>query len=469
MSTVVTLARKDLTEFVRDRRLLLLAALVVVLALTAVAAAYVRVAAYEADRVATERRDRVTWESQGERNPHSAAHFATWALRPLTPLALLDPGATPFAGSAIWMEAHNQNPARARTVEDAASAFDLGVFSAAWVLQILVPLLIGVIAAGAVARERERGTLRLLLANGAPVRRIVPGKLLALSGTVALLVVPVLLAAVIAALAAGPLAPLRLLLWVAAYAAFFGILSAIAVAVSVAARTVSQALLLLIGLWLLAALLLPRAGAGLAESLAPTPQADQFWAAVGADRATLPKVFGPDAAAFGASMAEQYGVASVEDLPVFFGGLQLEEDERLNAGVFEHHFGRLADHYRQQRQLLRISGLLTPVTSLQNVSMALAGTDMAHQLAFQDQAEAHRREMVGALNRDLILHGREAGFDYTAGAELWQATADFRFAPPGLGATLRSIVADLAILLAWALGAALLLRSASQRLAREVL
>ncbi|MGB3928461.1 MAG: hypothetical protein WBL20_05805, partial [Sphingobium sp.] len=109
MTAASAIARKDWREFVRDRRLLVMAALMVLLSLAAVMTAYARVAAYEADRVATERRDRVTWESQGERNPHSVAHFATWALRPLTPLAVLEPGVTPYAGAAIWMEAHNQN------------------------------------------------------------------------------------------------------------------------------------------------------------------------------------------------------------------------------------------------------------------------------------------------------------------------------------------------------------------------
>jgi hypothetical protein len=138
------------------------------------------------------------------------------------PLAVLDPGVTPYAGSAIWMEAHNRNPARARPVEDAASAFDLGRFSAA-------------------------------------------------------------------------------------YALFFGTIAAFAVAVSALAKSASQALLTLIGLWLVAVMIVPRAGAGFAELAHPTPAPDSFFAAMSADLKAQLDPFGKDAEAFALAMAKRYG------------------------------------------------------------------------------------------------------------------------------------------------------------------
>ena len=100
-----SIARKDWLEFTRDRRLVVMAALIALLTLAAIATSFVRITEYERDRAATQVRDRVTWENQGERNPHGVAHFASWALRPMTSLSLLDPGVTPYAGSAVWMEA----------------------------------------------------------------------------------------------------------------------------------------------------------------------------------------------------------------------------------------------------------------------------------------------------------------------------------------------------------------------------
>ena len=466
-ATITGIAAKDWREFVRDKRLLLMAIMVGLLAIAAVATAFARVRAHEADRAATTARDRITWEAQGQRNPHSVAHFASWALRPLTSLAVLDPGVTPYAGSAVWMEAHNRNPARARPIEDAASAFDLGQFSAAWVLQMLVPLLIFVIGAGVVARERERGTLRLMLASGAAPGAIVPRKLGGLARIAALLVVPVLVSALAAAALAGPVDPLRLVLWGLVYTLFFAIVAGIAVAVSAMARTASQAMLVLVGLWLFAMLLVPRAGASLAELVAPTPSADAFFTGIAADMDKQPDAFGKDSDAFGAAMAKRYGVARVEDLPVSLDGLRLAEGENHGNIVFDRYYGGLARTYAEQRNVLRASGIASPLIALQNVSMALAGTDTAHQLAFQTQAEAHRRRMIDGLNNDMTVHGKGKAFDYLAGPALWKATKGFRWTAPELGFAVRAVVPDLLVLLLWLAGTSGLLSIAARRLVRE--
>ena len=458
------ISAKDWTEFVRDRRLLLAAVLVTLLGIAAVATSFARVSAYETDRRATEARDRTTWEGQGARNPHSAAHFSNWALRPLTPLALLDPGVTPYAGSAVWMEAHNQNPPRARAVEDLSGAFDLGAFSAAWILQTLMPLLIFVIGAGAVARERERGTLRLMLASGLGARRLVPGKAAALGRIAALLAVPLIVVALAAAVLAGPADPLRLLLWSGAYALFFAIVAVIAVVVSAASRTASQAMLALIGLWLIAVVLVPRAGAGLAAATIPAPTPDAFWSAMIAEIDKQPDPF--DSETFGPAMAKRYGVATVEDLPVSLAGLQLDESERVGNAVFDSSYGALADTYGRQRALLSWTGLVSPIAPLQNISMALAGTDMASQLSFQRQAEALRRQTIGVLNGDMTANGKGKDFDYQAGSDLWKTIPAFRYRPPALGAALGSVIPDILILAAWSGLAGLLLVASGRWLER---
>lgn len=207
------IAAKDWLEFRRDRRLLVAALLVITLALAAAIGSLAQVRAGEADRVAAAALDRRTWEGQGARNPHSAAHFATWAFRPLTPMMVLDPGVTPFAGRAIWMEAHSRNAAVARPVADSATGGLGAGFSVASLTQTIVPLLLFAIAAGLVARERERGTLRLMLAGGADGDRLVWSKAAALGRIAMLVALPILGTGLVAALAAGPLEPLRLLLW----------------------------------------------------------------------------------------------------------------------------------------------------------------------------------------------------------------------------------------------------------------
>jgi ABC-2 type transport system permease protein len=464
MSVTAAIVRKDMRELSRDRRVIAMVLLVLVLGLTAIATSFTRVSAYEADRAATISSDRETWEAQGDRNPHSVAHFATWALRPLTAGALLDPGISSYAGSAIWMEAHNQNPARARPIEDQVTTLATGEFSIAWVLQMLMPLLIGVIAAGAVARERERGTLRLILASGGSAARFVSAKLASVGQVTAMIAGGVMVLGVAAAVAAGSANVGMMSLWLLGYAVFLAIIVAIAVGVSARARSTGQALLILVGLWLFAIVLVPRAATSAAEVIAPTPAADQFWTAMSTAMEAQPDPFGDDADAFGQAMARRYGVATVEDLPVDFGGLQLEESERLGNIVFDRLYGELNALYGQQRTLLRWGNILSPLPALQNISMALSGTDMPHQLAFQAQAERHRRAMVTELNTDLIENAGEAGFDYQADGALWATIEDFRFVPPATATVLRSIWPDALILLAWLMVAAWFVRRSATRL-----
>jgi ABC-2 type transport system permease protein len=166
---------------------------------------------------------------------------------------------------------------------------------------------------------------------------------------------------------------------------------------------------------------------------------------------------------------QRYGVSRKEDLPVSIDGLRLEESERQGNIVFERNFGALAATYAGQRDVLRWANLLSPLPALQNVSMALAGTDMAHQLAFQNQAEAHRRTLITQLNQDMIDHGAGKDFDYKAGTDLWKSTKDFAFAKPGIGMALRSVWLDALILICWLLAAFALLAAAGRRLGREAL
>lgn len=464
-SILAPIATKDWLEFRRDRRLVIMALLVTLLALTAVLTAWTRVTAHEGDRLAVMAQDRQTWDGQGARNPHSAAHFGFWAMRPLAPMSLLDPGVTPYAGAMVWMEAHSRNPAQARPVDDLATGLDVGSFSAAWVLQMLMPLMIFIIGAGLVAREREAGTLRLMLANGADMQRLLPAKTASLACIAALLALPLLAAAAAAVLLAGMPDLAALGLWLLLHGLWFGLLVAATVLVSALCRTSAQARLLLVGLWLVAVLLVPRAGAGLAGIIAPAPDPIAFAQAIEAQMKSGHDAFGHDAKAFEAEVMARYKVDRLEDLPVNIDGLRLEAAEAHGNAVFDRAWAGLGATYDRQRQLIRLAGLLSPLVPLQNISMALAGTDGAHQLAFQAQAEAHRRRFITALNMDMANKAGPAGFDYKADGALWKAIPDFRYQPLPLATALFAVLPDLALLGLWCAGLLLLLRRAGRRLA----
>ena len=66
---------------------------------------------------AAQAEDARVWVSQGALNPHSAAHFGRYLFKPVGPLAFVDEGINPYAGSSVYLEAHVQTPARARPAD----------------------------------------------------------------------------------------------------------------------------------------------------------------------------------------------------------------------------------------------------------------------------------------------------------------------------------------------------------------
>lgn len=476
MATTVArlVARKDRSELRRDRRLVVAILLVLLLAAAAIVATYVRVADYERDRAAAATADRASWLGQGSRDPHSAAHFAQWAFRPISAPALLDPGTLPHTGSAIWMEAHARNPATFRPVEDRAGTLQLGEFSAAWVLQTLAPLLLLVLAAGAVARERERGTLRLMLATGATARALVGAKALSLTRIAGLVTAPLLtLAALAVALTPQTIASegiVRTLLWCLIHAAFLLIVVLIAVAVSARARSTAAALVALIGMWTIAVPLAPRAAASLAEAVQTTPPGERFWAAIQSDIRDGFDGSGTAEqrnAALEERLLRRYGVADTEQLPISFRGANLDYNERFNNLAFERRFAELEHIYERQRQVMRALSVLTPLIAVQNLSTGLAGTDQAHARHFAAQSEAERQRVVNALNRDLMING--AGNPaYKANEQLWRRFGPFEPAPLPLSRALANVWPDLVILFAWLLLAGWLVRRAGRTLGQEL-
>lgn len=470
------LAAKDLLEFRRDRRLTVAAILMIALAVVSLALAWHQVRDHEQSRMDAEDGDRRSWLAQGERNPHGAAHFANWAFRPLTAMAILDPGVGPYAPAAIWLEAHSQNTGVARTVEDRTATLDLGEFSLSWVLQMLAPLLVLVLSAGMVARERERGTLRLMLVSGASASAVVWAKAASLVRISSLILAPLVVATVAVVLLAPAAMTLdqwtRMVLWLGAYAVYLSVFLCLGVAISALMGDTERALLLLIALWLVAVPLGPRLGGTLADLLHPYRDAQAFWAQIDtdfrdglagdADRATRD-------AQFKAETLARYGVASTDVLPVSWSGLTLDASERYGYRIFDHRFAELHAARDRERATMRVAAIVSPLVALQSVSTGLAGTDEAHQREFARQAEAHRRIVVDQLNDDLIRNGAGKTFaQYNADESLWQATPVFSHRSPSVLGLARWWVFDAFVLVCWlGLGIAAL-RFAGRRLTSEV-
>ncbi|PAU85692.1 ABC transporter permease [Pseudomonas sp. WN033] len=397
------------------------------------------------------------WQQQPDRHPHRVAHFGTFAFRQPSALGFFDPGVDPQVGNSLFLEAHRQNPANFSAAGQASSLSRLGQFSPAFVLQVVLPLFLMLLAAAAVLREREQLTGRLLLAQGLAGWQLRLGKVLAYAGLaclmVALVQLQVLLVQVVTVGVSTALLVSLFGLWLGYCLA---LLACIALAVWLAdgCRDTRQALLLLTALWLALVVIMPRV---MPFWLQPERLDSRvlFDAGVKAELRAMGDSHNPDDPAFGRfreQVLKRYGVARVEDLPVNYGGLLMQEGERLSSEVFERHYARLQAQRTAQEQRLHWTALINPLLALQQFSMALSGTDPAAFRDFEQQAEAYRYELIQRLNH---LHTHQIAFENDRGQRVsqahWQAMPMFVHQPEQLAQLWRRSALPLAALLLWCL------------------
>jgi len=470
-SAARTVAAKEWLELRRGPRGRLLAALMAVLMGVALVGGAVQYERGHQERDAAQDADRSLWNSQGEKDAHSAAHFGQWAFKPPSLLALADPGVDAYSGGAVWMEAHKRNEMQFRPARDSGVTARMGGLTLAFVLQAVLPLVIIVLGFNALSGERERGTLRQLLGQGVTPQALALGKGLALLRGLAWLLLPlaallVLSGALLAASGQGAGAVQRALAWVGGHTLYLAGFVALTLAVSALARSSRAALVTLLALWLLATFVAPRVMTEVARSSVALPSAQEFRERISAERA---KTFGHDEthpafAAYKAELLAQYKVQRVEDLPLNFRGLALRRDDEMGYSIYDRLFGELDAAITQQDVLRQAPGALLPLLAMQPLSMALAGTDTRHHRHFAQAAEAHRRVIQTMTSEDLIRNQRYGDTAYVSPAALWAKVPPFDYPPPSAAWALRGVWGALGLLLGWVLLSTTLAAVAVRRL-----
>lgn len=470
MSLIRRIAQEEWRLMRRDRVAVLGLALLLLLGSVAAFTAWDQRHAAQAERQRHQTQADQEFDAQPDRHPHRMVHYGHFVFRPLSPLAAFDAGIDPFTGHTLFLEGHRQNSANFGDVRQSSLLLRFGQLTPAFVLQVLAPLLLVFIGHAAVARERESGLLRVLMAQGLRPAQLVAGKLLALAALSALMLLPAAIALAAMALAHPGSAALALALGLA-YATWLALWSLGVVLVSTLARRGRDALLALLAVWTLSVVLLPRLAPELASAAQPLPTRLETDIAVARELAALGDSHNPNDpyfSEFRRQVLARYGVSRVEDLPVNYKGLVGMEGERLTSALFERH-GR--EHFaRQQAQLqqLTLFSALSPLIALRRLSMGAAGTDLPSYQHFLDQAERHRYTLVQALNRlqaeQLSWAGDRNSRESRISKDHWHGLADFRFQPEAPRATLQRIAPMAAVLAAWLLGLSAALALGTRRL-----
>ncbi|MGE3507979.1 MAG: ABC transporter permease [Vicinamibacterales bacterium] len=462
------IARKELTETLRDGRFRLLAAVVLMLAVGSVAAGWKHYHDVQRQHEEARRSTRSQWLNQPAKNPHSAAHYGVYAFKPKSRLSIVDTGIDPYVGVAAWLEAHKQNEFKYRPAQDRTALQRFGDLTAAEGFLVLLPLFIVLVTFNAFSGEREQGTLRQLMSLGVRPHDLLAGKALGVAAALALVLVPATAAGVVGLALTSEFGALgqdlpRAVTLGAVYLVYFATLVAIGLGVSLRARSSRAALLVLLAFWFVNSVVATRAAADVAAALYPTPSAVAFQAALEQDLADQRSVE-EKLQQHRQALMRRYNVTSMEAVPVNFSGISLQEGEEHGNEVFDRHFGQLAATYNRQNAIREWAGLVAPMLPARALSMSLAGTDLAHHQSFVTAAESHRRMMQRVLNQDIVEHARP-GEVYLAGAELWNRVPDFDYEAPGVGWALGQTRVSLALTIAWLIAALVFAGRATRRLA----
>ena len=475
--------RKEFRDTLRDGRFLWTGIIVAALLLVALVVGLMRFEEERALRDAAAAETRQQWLTQGDKNPHEAAHYGVYAFKPSTFLSLFDPGVNAYTGSVTLLEAHRQNDFKFKEAQDSTALQRFGDLSAAMILQLLIPLLIILLTFSAVSGEREEGTLRQILSLGVSRSKLIWGKALGVALTLTVTLLPAIVIGSITIILLSqsqPIdehllkaMPLKVALLCLAYLAYFWTFIGLSLVVSTLTRSSRAALTILLGFWIVNGLLLPRAASDIGRQVYPTPSALQFANTVAAEKAKGPMPHNPNHPnhqAFRAEVLKKYGVSRIEDLPVNFYGVALQADEEYGYKVFDRLYGALWDEFDKQARLQQALGVLSPHLALRSLSMAVAGTDFSLHRDFATAAEAYRRTVQAAMNTELRegAAGKsvfEADWIYKTGKDVWAKVPPFDYDPPELGVVLAKETTSLLVLALW-LVAALLAISLAPRAMR---
>lgn len=465
MSGIARIAKEEWRLWLRSKVVVAAAVIVAVLLAATSVLTVDRITAEQSQRLEQQVKAEQTFFSQPDRHPHRMVHYGHYAFRPPPPLAVFEPGVDAVTGQSIFLEGHRQNTAM---FADTKAAADLGGFAAltpASLYQLLVPLLLIVLGHALFLREREGGTLAVLLAQGQSGVRLAAGKAAALLAVIAIFTIPLIgVAAYSVTLGESALAAFSL---VGSYLLYLCVWGAIVLAASIVLKQRAVSLGVLVFVWLLAALIVPRFAINASSAAIDAPGKIESDLVMLAEQRKLGDGHNAADPAFQrlqAQVLEQYGVETIEELPINWRGVvatysETELTDLLN-GYAEKRMGLEAS----QSRIFDLFGVVSPTIAIGSASRTLSGTDLATHHRFLRESETLRFNFVQSLNKahveklDYALDMNRNASDEASrlarvNAESWKVLDEFRFTPDSSNERLERATLSLMVLIGWLLAA----------------
>tara|TARA_Y100000817_G_scaffold134967_1_gene105731 strand:- start:70 stop:858 length:789 start_codon:yes stop_codon:yes gene_type:complete len=246
-----------------------------------------------------------------------------------------------------------------------------------------------------------------------------------------------------------------LTLLVFSYGSYYYIITSLATYFSARLKNNTSALSAILATWILWTIFLPKIWGNAVEKIHPLPSRMAFKAAMKEERSKGIDGHNPSdkrREELKNKYLTEYKVDSLQQLPINFDGIVMQEDEEYGNLVWDKHFGSNYTILQKQKGLYQVSGLLNPFASLQSASMGFCGTDMIHHLDFLKKAEDYRRVLIKALNDKHAYGGSKTGdWGWTVDSTFFRSVQGFSYISPKINDQINHYLIDILCLLWWGL------------------
>ena len=106
------------------------------------------------------------WDNLEAMNPHRAAHYGSYAFKPMSILNSMDNGVNDLTGNVIKLEGHVQNEIVYSEASQSLALSKFGKLKSSIILQYVVPLFLIFLSFGSMTSEKDSKRINLLRLQG---------------------------------------------------------------------------------------------------------------------------------------------------------------------------------------------------------------------------------------------------------------------------------------------------------------
>mgnify|MGYP006136287671 FL=1 len=399
---------------------------------------------------------RAQWDEMNPSNPHSAAHFGTYAFKSNSILNSLDEGVNAVTGLVLRLEGHKQNEVAFSEASQSVTISKFGKLKVSLLFQFIIPLFLIFLAFNIYTSEISSGRIKLLLIQGNSLKKILFAKIFSLLSLATILLLFTIAIQFFLNFSKIELDQvIRLIVFFCSYFVYYFIIISFTVLLSLIFKKSTSALSLTIITWLLWTVFFPKTVGNFTESLTPLPTRIELSEKMKEDRSKGVDGHNPfddRKKDLELEVLARYDVDSLSQLPINFAGILMQADEEYGNKVWDKHYGELYKNLGIQKGNYQLSGFINPFASLQSLSMASAGTDLFHHLDFLNEAEIYRRYFIKTLNDEYAFGGSKTGErGWKASNEFFRSIDDFSYKNASFISIQSKYLTDFICLLFWVL------------------